>query len=176
MPPVRRSVIECASTSHPGPSRPDGGIDNCGLLPATSGQFFDVPGRFERHVDEGSAVARANVRADDHVIERQKRMVGIWRLLHQHIDRRAGEVSRLERGYQIVLDHESAPRGVNEDCSWFHGGDRFAIDQTLGFSTHRQVQRHEVGSRKQREQVGQLDPKLRPRNPRHMDRARLRSS
>ena len=81
--------------------------------------------------------------------------IGLGRFLAEHVERRAGYPSFVERRAQRDLVNQAAAGAIYDPHARLHHGDRVGADDVAGPIGERSVQRDEVGAP---EQIGEFDP------------------
>ena len=69
------------------------------------------------------------------------------RLGAEHVERGAGDLARIERGLQVLVDDERPAGHVQHADAVLALCERLGVEPPLGFGRLRQVQRQEVGDR-----------------------------
>ena len=87
---------------------------------------------------------RAEVRGDDDVRVAEQRVVGD-RLGAEHVQRGAGDLARVERGLEVLVDDERAAGDVEHPHAVLHLRERGGVEEALGLLLLRQVDGDEVG-------------------------------
>ena len=88
------------------------------------------------------------------------------RLGDEDVDAGAGDLARLERRREILLDHQTAAGAVDDADAVLHLGDRRRVDDVAGLVGERRVQRDEVGAAEELVELDLVDAELRWRAPR----------
>src|SRR4029079_1142657 len=104
--------------------------------------------QLDRHLLLRLARRRAQVRARDQVLVLEQRR-RLRRLLAEHVQRRARQLSRSQRLQHRALVDDAAARAVDQVRPLLHLRERRAVEQVLRLGDERNVQRDEVRLRDQ---------------------------
>ena len=105
-------------------------------------------GGAQRHLELGLASGRAQVWRRDHARVADERVVRIThRLVHEDVQRRAGDVPALQRGQQGILVDEAAARAVDDVRAGRQHGQGAGVDQAARLVGQRRVDGQDVGLR-----------------------------
>ncbi len=99
------------------------------------------------------------MRRADHVRQREQRTFR-RRLLGEHVERGAGDLSRLKRLGQRRLVDEPAARAIDQAHALFGQLERFGIDDVAGLVGQRRMQRDEIGAAQQLVELDLLDAEI----------------
>ena len=119
-----------------------------------------------RHVDGDVhlrlAGVRAEVRRDDHprVLDQPADHLAPRRLLAPRVDRRAGHVAGIERGQQITLVHDAAPRAVHDPHAALGERQLARGHHVLGLRRERHVEGDDVRLAQERLVVREPRPEI----------------
>ena len=86
------------------------------------------------------------MRRDDDVGVAEQRMIGD-RFGAEHVERRPGDLARIERGLQVCVDDQRAAGDVENPHAVLHLRERGRVQPALGLLVLRQMQRDEVRDR-----------------------------
>ena len=71
------------------------------------------------------------VRGEHDIVHLQQRTIQRQRLVFEHVQRRARDLTRLQRGHQRGFVHDGAAGGVDQHGGRFHPGESLRVDEVV---------------------------------------------